>query len=85
MFESIYNKSLDEETFESWLEKGRSSRVGYQYLLVIWNNLEQDYQPIFLSDRDEIYMYAESGGISESLVAAYDIYSESRITLGDNQ
>ena len=44
MFESSgHGGSLDEELFESWLEKGRSGKVGYHYLIVIWNSWDNDF------------------------------------------
>lgn len=78
MFESLHqNKSLDEDLFENWLEQGRESLLGYHYLLVIWNDLEAEYQPIYLSSRAELSDY--KGSQAEVPVAAYDLYSESRV------
>ena len=38
MFEGReYPKSLKEEVFNDWLEKGRQSKMGYLYLMVVWN------------------------------------------------
>jgi len=82
MFENHnYQKSLDEERFESWLEKGRRSNIGYNYLLVVWNIQEEDFKPVYLDQRDEIDYYLTSIDSQEVLIAAYDIYSESRIYL----
>lgn len=78
-----YPKALDEDLFDAWLEKGRSRKMGYNYLLIIWNALEIKYSPIYIEDRNELHryeVYGESSGI-ESLVAVYDLYSESRIIL----
>ncbi|XOV94916.1 MAG: hypothetical protein ACFHWX_09440 [Bacteroidota bacterium] len=80
MFKALYGKSLDEETFETWLEKGRSSNLGYQYLLVLWDTLEEEYQPSYTDTRDKLTQYQNHGG-REVLVAAYELYSESRVNL----
>lgn len=82
MFEGAdFPKSLDEEVFDSWLENGRQSKLSYNYLLIIWDELESDYQPVYVEDRNKLNDYVEhriSTG-RESLVAAYDLYSESRV------
>ena len=76
-----FPKSLDEEIFNLWLEKGRESKIGYEYLLIVWDDYDQQYRPIYLQSRDEIDAYEiyKSTTNRESLVAAYDLYSESRI------
>lgn len=79
MFKTLYGKSLEEETFEYWLEKGRSSHMGHHYLLILWDTLEESYLPAYVSARDQIESYAGQEG-REILVAAYDLYSESRIS-----
>lgn len=73
-----FPKSLSENVFNLWLEKGRQSKIGYHYLLVVWDEYESEYQPVYTHDRDEIKIYKTSGS-RERLVAAYDLYSESRI------
>ena len=73
-----FPKPLDEELFDSWLENGRQSNLRYSYLLIIWDELESDYQPVYVESRDELNGYTPLPG-RESLVAAYDLYSESRI------
>ena len=79
MFEGReFPKPLDEEVFNQWLEKGRSSRIGYSHLLIVWDDYESAYQPIYVSHRDEIQTY-KTAGSRERFVAAYDLYSESRI------
>lgn len=78
---SDFPKSLDEELFDAWLENGRLSKIGYNYLLIVWDALESNYRPVYAESRDKIYkyeMYQTSTG-RESLIAAYDLYSESRI------
>lgn len=81
MFEgSDFPKSLDEELFDSWLESGRQSKLSYNYLLIIWNEIESEFQPVYVEDRDTLNDYAKAETSSrELLVAAYDLYSESRI------
>ncbi|MEL6558771.1 MAG: hypothetical protein AAFQ94_11345 [Bacteroidota bacterium] len=82
---SDFPKSLDEQQFEEWLEEGRESKIGYEYLLIIWDAFEEKYQPVYLENRDKISSYELYGNSvsQESLVAAYDLYSESRIMLSD--
>ena len=76
-----FPKSLDEELFDSWLENGRQSKLNYSYLLIIWDELDSEYQPVYVESRDELNDYTKQKIASgrESLVAAYDLYSESRI------
>lgn len=81
MFEGPnFPKSLDETLFETWLENGRAARIGYSYLLIVWDDFESDYQPVYVEQREEMDGYIEKRLTHrESLVAAYDLYSESRI------
>ncbi|HTJ49616.1 MAG TPA: hypothetical protein VL443_09200 [Cyclobacteriaceae bacterium] len=76
-----FPKSLDEEVFNRWLENGRQSKIGYNYLLVVWSGYDSTYRPVYAERRDEIGEYEtyKSSTDRESLVAAYDLYSESRI------
>lgn len=82
---SDFPKSLDEQQFEEWLEEGRDSKISYNYLLIIWDAFEEKYLPVYLESRDKINNYERYGkSVSqESLVAAYDLYSESRIMVSD--
>ena len=73
-----FPKSLNEDLFDSWLENGRESKLRYSYLLIIWDELESEYQPVYVESREELNNYTPSPG-RESLVAAYDLYSESRV------
>jgi len=73
-----FPKSLDEEVFNLWLEKGRNSKIRYHYLLIVWDDYESEYQPVYTENRDEMENYKTSG-IRERLIAAYDLYSESRV------
>lgn len=74
-------KSLDEEVFNTWLAKGRESKIGYHYLLIIWDEYDANYRPVYAEHRDEIGQYQkhDRSNDMERLVAAYDLYSESRI------
>ncbi len=81
MFKTQFGKALDEETFDEWMEKGRSSNIGYHYLVIIWNTLDEDYQSAFVETREELDEYHNHLSLQEKLVASYDLYSESRITL----
>ena len=76
-----YPKSLEEDQFDSWLEQGRGSKLGYHYLLIIWDSLEEKYQPLYSEDRPNPSTYERYGEAigQESLVAIYDLYSESRV------
>ncbi len=81
---SDYPKSITEELFESWLEEGRSSKISYHFLLIVWNVYDEKYNPVYVETREEIAhyeLYPDAKG-SEALIAVYDLYSESRISLG---
>ncbi|MCX2744137.1 hypothetical protein OO013_09685 [Mangrovivirga sp. M17] len=83
MFDGLgFPKSLDEEVFDQWLEEGRESKLSYHYMLVIWDEADSIYKPVYLEERDKIKQYENYGEATgrESLIAAYDLYSESRIT-----
>lgn len=82
MFEGPdFPKSLDEELFNLWLEQGRLSKIGYKYLLIVWDEYESAYRPVYTEHRDEISQYKKDrfSHVREWLVAGYDLYSESRI------
>jgi hypothetical protein len=75
MFDNTdFPKSLDEAEFDQWLEKGRDSKIGYAYLLIVWD-------AFYVEEREQINSYESfrSSSVRESLVAAYDLYSESRV------
>ncbi len=65
----------------AWLEKGRASKIPYEYLLIIWDELEQEYQPVYVEKRVDLMSYEKYGTspAQQLLVAAYDLYSESRV------
>jgi hypothetical protein len=77
-----FPKSLDEDVFSSWLENGRLDKIGYNYLLIVWDEYDSVYRPVYAQHRDEISEYEmyKTSTRRESLIAAYDLYSESRIT-----
>lgn len=76
-----FPKPLDEDVFNLWLENGRQSKIGYKYLIVVWDGYESAYRPVYAGDRDEIDQYEsyQTSRGRESLVAAYHLYSESRV------
>ena len=76
-----FPKALDEAVFNAWLETGRLEKMGYNYLLVIWDEYDSQYRPVYARDRDEIgkYQAYKSSVGRESLIAAYDLYSESKV------
>ena len=78
---SEYPKPLDEGQFTSWLERGRASKIPYAYLLVLWDDLEQEYLPVYVENRAAIQGYEKYGTspAQQLLVAAYDLFSESRV------
>jgi len=82
MFDSPdYPQALDEALFESWLEMGREAKIPYAYLLIVWDEIESSYLPVFVENRSEIDGYERYGAspVSRLLVAAYDLYSESKV------
>ncbi|UCS92566.1 hypothetical protein KZP23_18000 [Echinicola marina] len=87
MFDSSdYPQSLNEALFESWLEEGRSKKISYNYLLIIWNAFEEKYLPVYVEDRSEFnsFEFYPNNSREEGLIAVYDLYSGSRVAL-DNR
>ena len=86
MFEGPeYRKSLDENTFDQWLENGRESRMNYEFMLVIWDDVEQDYIPEYVESRQQISskgigLYGNTNGLT-SIVAIYNLFSEAKINI----
>jgi hypothetical protein len=79
---SDFPKSLDESLFETWLEEGRMRKIGYKYMIIVWDVFETKYFPVYTETREKFAdyeMYGSSNG-SESLVAIYDLYSHSKIS-----
>ena len=82
MFETLdFGKSLNEDLFDEWLENGRNSRLGYHYMLVVWDKLYEQFKPIYTEDKERIEEFDNSVVSNEILVAAYDLYSESKISI----
>lgn len=82
MFEGpSYPNALDESVFEEWLAKGRLSKTPFAYLLVIWDELDRTYIPLYIEQRSELKNFARYGQAPDHqlLVAAYDLYSETRV------
>lgn len=84
MFDSPeYPQSLEEDQFEAWLEKGRESKIGYEYMLIVWDDVAAEYKPVYAENRQhikdlKISPWGESVA-QESVIAVYDLFSESRI------
>jgi hypothetical protein len=78
---AAFPKPLEESVFEDWLEAGRASKIGYKYMLIVWDNYDDDYQAVYVEERESIQKYEryENSTGRESVVAAYDLYSESRV------
>jgi hypothetical protein len=78
---SEYPKPLEESLFNTWLEQGRASRIPYAYLLIIWDELEGEYLPVYVEKRADLMSYEKYGTspTQQLLVAAYDLFSESRV------
>jgi hypothetical protein len=78
---SEYPKPLEESLFNTWLEQGRASRIPYAYLLIIWDELEGEYLPVYVEKRADLITYEKYGTspAQQLLIAAYDLYSESRV------
>lgn len=82
MFESPeYPKSLPESQLEAWFEAGRSRPFAYAFLLIVWDEIDQRYLPVYAEDRSEMLSFEKYGTspARQLLVAAYDLYSESRV------
>jgi len=85
MFDSQeYPASLSENRFEQWLEEGRESKMSYEYLLIVWDELDGKYRPEYVQKRSQIAQYPRWGNASghASVIAVYDLYSEARISQG---
>ncbi|RED97904.1 hypothetical protein [Marinoscillum furvescens] len=76
-----FPKSLDEDVFDAWLEEGRSKKISYNFMLVVWNEFDGKYLPVYAEDRSAFTEYEQYGASNshESLVAVYDLFSESRV------
>ncbi|NQZ78643.1 MAG: hypothetical protein HRT61_21390 [Ekhidna sp.] len=80
MFENLNFKPLDEAIFEGWLDSGRSSKIRFEYLVVLWDESQKEYRPVYLHSRSEMNEYADdSSRVGDVFVAAYDLYTESKV------
>lgn len=82
MFENLnLGESLDEELFDHWLDSGRESKIRYSYLVILWDEVEKDFRPVYLEDREELERYVENKGVAvgDLVVGAYDLFSESKV------
>ena len=66
-----YPKTLDEALFDDWLEAGRMNKMGYKYLLILWDDIEQQYQPVFAEEKNKVLEFEKFGEsiAHESLIA----------------
>jgi hypothetical protein len=57
------------------------SKTPFANLLVIWNELDRAYMTVYVEQRSEIQNFARYGQAPDHqlLVAAYDLYSETRV------
>lgn len=78
---SDFPTTLDEQVFNDWLEAGRNSKLSYTYMLIIWDELDSKYLPVYAEAREKIQTYERYpvASSNESLIAAYDLYSESKV------
>ena len=81
MFENLnFHSTLDEQRFEDWLEQGRASKIRYSYLVILWDEIEKNYRPVYLEERSELERYNDSSvSVGDTFVAAYDLFTESKI------
>jgi hypothetical protein len=49
--------------------------------LIVWDELDRTYMPVYVEQRSEIQNFARYGQAPDHrlLVAAYDLYSETRV------
>ena len=80
MFENLGLDPLSEDRFDEWLIAGRASKIRYAYMIVLWDESEREYRPIYLPDRNALESYdVNSAGVGDVFIAAYDLYTESKI------
>lgn len=81
MFENLkFPIPLEESRFDEWLVQGRASKIRYNYMVVLWDDSEKDYRPVYLVERADLERYVnDTNNVSSVPVAGYDIYSESKI------
>lgn len=80
MFENLnFGSGLSEDRFDEWLESGRQSKIRFHYIVILWDEIERDYRPVYIIERAELEKYKDYRGVGEALVAVYDLYTESKI------
>ncbi|WP_420318427.1 hypothetical protein [Ekhidna sp.] len=80
MFENLnIGGSLEEDDFEDWLVQGRSSKIRYHYMVILWDETHQDFRPVYLSERSELEKYTDRVNVGDVFIAGYDLYTESKI------
>lgn len=73
-----FGKELDETIFEEWLEKGRNQLVGYKIMAVSWETTDEEFQHNYFFDKEQLNDFVNENSTSV-FIAAYDLYSESRL------
>ncbi len=81
MFENLhFSTPLNEERFDDWLVQGGESKIRYSHMIVLWDEMEKDYRPRYLTERAELTKYQDNPSmVGDVMVAAYDLYTESKI------
>lgn len=81
MFENFnFSLPLDEERFDNWLAQGRESKLGFSHMAILWDEIQKEYRPVYLTGRTEIAKYQNNPSmVNDVIVAVYDLYSESKI------
>ncbi|MEO9869565.1 hypothetical protein [Ekhidna sp.] len=80
MFENLnFPVTLDENQFDEWLIYGRESKIRYNYLVILWDEMEKDYRPVYLTERKEFEKYTDKRNVNDVLVAGYDLFTESKV------
>lgn len=77
---AAFPASLDEEKFHAWLEEGRKD-IRYRFMVVVWDSYDEMYKPVYVEDHEALYAFERYGSTPnrEAMVAAYDLYSESKV------
>lgn len=55
--------------------------MNYRFMVVVWDSYDKAYKPIYVEDHEALYQFERFGDTAnrEAMVAAYDIYSESKV------
>ncbi|MEM9895688.1 MAG: hypothetical protein AAF789_04915 [Bacteroidota bacterium] len=82
MFENLnLGSSLSDEVFDAWLETGRKRKMGYEYLGILWDDLSEEFRPVYLKSRKALNerMSHKNAISGQRMLAAYDLYSEAKV------